>query len=191
MPDFSIVKFTRGIVTAILMVGDQKRHVMTDSRNQTIAYALAVEGDHLLLGLATTYTEIILLLFIPFSGKLLVIEICSALISNDNQLEHFFCALYGAVHSLFHHPISAKRLTHPMTFKCCSAELLCLNKGESESHVNLKNNYGNDRRTVLIYCKDKCLVRKYYDLFHTLPNECLYLMPKYFTVTNIGIPIFG
>lgn len=170
MPDSCIVKLIRGTVISIPLVGDQKKYEMTKAINQTIAYALAVEGEHLMLGLAATYTKVTLLLFIPFSGKLSMITICSAFTNDDDALKHFFCALYGAVHSLLCRPISAKPLAHPMTFKCCSTELSCLH--QNKTHSSLKDNYGKDKRTVLIHCKDKCVVKKYYDdLYHTLPSE--------------------
>ena len=102
-------------------------------------------------------------LFIPFDGKLSVIEICRASSQDIERMEPFLCTLYAAVRRLLYSPISA--ITHPITLKCCQQIVTC---PKSSGHLFLSK----IETSLVVHCSQSGSIKKYYDhYFHFVPTE--------------------
>lgn len=59
---------------------------------------------------------------------------------------------------------------------------------KNEYHESLKENCGEDKRSVVIHCKNERLVRKYYDTqYHNLPSdEAIKFIPEAIFNYSVG-----
>ncbi|SMN02424.1 hypothetical protein SPONN_1020 [uncultured Candidatus Thioglobus sp.] len=168
IPDHIACKMVNCLPTVCNMISDSKNINMEEGELQIVAYMRSLQPEYLSLGMVITKSRLLLQLFIPFDGKFSVITICSASCYSIDELKRFFSALYAAISRLLD-PISTTPLTHAVTLRCCSQEIVCLHK--DETHKNLGSDLSlTSNASIVIHCTTRNFVRKYYDLeFNYIP----------------------
>lgn len=109
-PDLYVLQMKNATPVMPVLVSDFKCTEMEHAKDETVAYAISslevcTDRCAVVLGLPATRYDMSLLVCIGYHGKMLVMEVCTVNVCNEDSMKKFLSTVYYAVYRLLNNTI--------------------------------------------------------------------------------------